>query len=564
MGKRVFSVTKALRGRDDAQHHFDLGSFADLFKERKNADYVNGFIDGTSTVNLTSIINTNVYQTMGSVIQFLRRGNPAKAYDVLFAMALLAFKDTVDRKLLCWFMAFVMNPSIREIEPPPHPGYLRFDPSETTLSEERLKSLIMQNLPQTSEVPARKRKKLGTGTSSPVEEPEARETAVMSLVVQLVQSWPFVPKSLQEFRDLEVDDPLEQIDIEVAWLAVEPEFQRLTQNTALIGYADKVDRAMHMLFQAQEMRLRRNPNSHAWFSFNQKPLSLKRSRPEEQTKPSYRLPRLAGGLSLKASGEVQEITARAEVNMIDLTGDDEPEVIVVDADDVAKEVEVIDLDADTTELPKELGQLSSIIQTFANSADATRKRYGQDLQESLLALTRSKPRTPGGGKEALTPSEIFAGVSQARLDVRRQLTILKNMLSANEAGHSWLKYGNLWPALSPVSLLELLREKNSALVSKDLKAALVAYGVQITNWQRLLRLQDDRVSAADICNAGHENWNPDDHTEWLLLEIDNNILIRPGQVEVARAIIDPPSGGNSVLQMNMGQGMCLICNPYCS
>lgn len=44
------------------------------------------------------------------------------------------------------------------------------------------------------------------------------------------------------------------------------------------------------------------------------------------------------------------------------------------------------------------------------------------------------------------------------------------------------------------------------------------------------------------------------YPEWLLLEIDNNILIRPLQVEVAKAIISPQSEENSVLQMNMGKG----------
>ena len=55
-------------------------------------------------------------------------------------------------------------------------------------------------------------------------------------------------------------------------------------------------------------------------------------------------------------------------------------------------------------------------------------------------------------------------------------------------------------------------------------------------------------------NLGHSNWKPQDRPDWLLLEIDSNILIRPGQVEVTRAMISPESGSNSVLQMNMGQG----------
>ena len=47
---------------------------------------------------------------------------------------------------------------------------------------------------------------------------------------------------------------------------------------------------------------------------------------------------------------------------------------------------------------------------------------------------------------------------------------------------------------------------------------------------------------------------PFENPDWLLLEIDGNILIRRDQVDVALATISPDSRSNSVLQMNMGQG----------
>ena len=69
--------------------------------------------------------------------------------------------------------------------------------------------------------------------------------------------------------------------------------------------------------------------------------------------------------------------------------------------------------------------------------------------------------------------------------------------------------------------------------------------------------RDEKRLREEQEHEGHSNWSPLEHPEWLLLEIDNNILIRPPQVDVARAIIWPASESNSVLQMNMGQGMFL-------
>lgn len=55
-------------------------------------------------------------------------------------------------------------------------------------------------------------------------------------------------------------------------------------------------------------------------------------------------------------------------------------------------------------------------------------------------------------------------------------------------------------------------------------------------------------------NPGHQNWDPLQRPDWLLMELECDLFIRPEQVQVADAIISPLSGKNSVLQMNMGQG----------
>lgn len=90
--------------------------------------------------------------------------------------------------------------------------------------------------------------------------------------------------------------------------------------------------------------------------------------------------------------------------------------------------------------------------------------------------------------------------------------------------------------------------------------ALVVYGTVITQLQWLLRikramLRGDALKVAEEWkNFGHENWDPLDYPDWLLLEIDSDIVIRAEQVEVAKHIISPSSGANSVVQMNMGKG----------
>jgi hypothetical protein len=92
------------------------------------------------------------------------------------------------------------------------------------------------------------------------------------------------------------------------------------------------------------------------------------------------------------------------------------------------------------------------------------------------------------------------------------------------------------------------------------REAIISHGVLITKLQRLVRIRNALYQARhtqlreELRNSGHENWNPLEFPDWLLLEIDSDILIREEQVNVAHAIIAPESGDNTVLQLNMGKG----------
>jgi hypothetical protein len=98
------------------------------------------------------------------------------------------------------------------------------------------------------------------------------------------------------------------------------------------------------------------------------------------------------------------------------------------------------------------------------------------------------------------------------------------------------------------------------------KSALINYALAITVEQRLIRIEaavrkrDTGQLTEELANSGHRYWQPSEHSDWLLLEIDSDILLRPDKIDVALCTIAPVSGKNSVLQMMMGQGKssCII------
>jgi hypothetical protein len=133
---------------------------------------------------------------------------------------------------------------------------------------------------------------------------------------------------------------------------------------------------------------------------------------------------------------------------------------------------------------------------------------------------------------------------------------VKQSLIAGDPSYKWLSAGGLSPDLSTPALLECLRACYKIKFGSGMRAALIEYGLTLTKLQRALRLQDAllhtrmRKIQDELRNIGHMNFNVHEHPEWLLLELEANILIRSDQYEVAMATIAPASGSNSVLQMN--------------
>ncbi|KAH7024585.1 uncharacterized protein B0I36DRAFT_416058 [Microdochium trichocladiopsis] len=119
------------------------------------------------------------------------------------------------------------------------------------------------------------------------------------------------------------------------------------------------------------------------------------------------------------------------------------------------------------------------------------------------------------------------------------------------------------PRLSPVLLLERLNRKHWASLSEDWKKILIEYGVGLTRLQRAQRLLRARGAALvkELQNDGHANWDPAEHPEWLLLEIEGSILIRGVQVDIATHMQSPAHGKNAVMQLNMGEGKSSVIVP---
>lgn len=212
------------------------------------------------------------------------------------------------------------------------------------------------------------------------------------------------------------------------------------------------------------------------------------------------------------------------------------------------------------QITPEMKELRKIVKVASDTSSMVQKHYTDDLSQSLDALENAG--LPTEARILLCKNERIAStILIARAETNQRLNHIRSSFELGQVPRVlWLKEGGLWPSTWPINMLENLRSISSTKFGPGMKENLVGFGVSLTNLQHLLRIEyaDNRGDRQRLTeerdHVGHTNWRPFEKTDWLLLEIDSNILIRSSQVDVAEATISPPSNSNSVLQMNMGQG----------
>jgi hypothetical protein len=57
----------------------------------------------------------------------------------------------------------------------------------------------------------------------------------------------------------------------------------------------------------------------------------------------------------------------------------------------------------------------------------------------------------------------------------------------------------------------------------------------------------------ELETIGHDSWSPKENPGWLILELEVGMMIRPIQLKDVNEMLNPSSGKNSVMQLNMGE-----------
>ena len=212
-------------------------------------------------------------------------------------------------------------------------------------------------------------------------------------------------------------------------------------------------------------------------------------------------------------------------------------------------------------------ELQSLIRSLKNKGKkGFHKKYADGLEESLEALRKEQePAVDVLGKDGKEGLESFKNKCEKHLSDIWD-TIEESLKPAEKLGDTLLYKAGLWPRLSPTSLLQHLATAGDPKVDipSGWKAVLVTYGNAIVMLQRAERLLNAFGTVdfhKELDNEGHQNWEPLEKPDWLLMEIESDISVRPVQADIANLMISPESNQNAIVQLLMGEGKTSVVTP---
>ncbi|GAB1316962.1 hypothetical protein MFIFM68171_07172 [Madurella fahalii] len=513
---------------------------------------IGGYGAEYAKVSLSNRMHDDIRESWGSLVEYCRGGQ--SCYRLMFLFAALSFRESADDHLLNALAAFAIFGELQSLQLPPWPSYFNFRPD----SKPSLEGVSRMIQPFKTPVPkddteelrmfinAKQRRTIKRAQD--VHEMKSEEDC-RSLAKFVVAQWPCSEPDLSK---LPRSDFL--VDTSAALEVIKPEWRRLYQNRELF---------LH-LCQVQTLLDQRRSD------FEYIPPTTTTCGEPVLIHCALRggeIPRLGSDLLAKQFDPLVMFTTEYSLPgwlpLSSVPRDNRQSSLRANHNAVASNARP---QASPEEARSRIKELHQIIDKLGKSKSLVRKNYAQDLRRSLDAFENL--RTP---QQLARPFLFLRNHSATKSEVFRTFSSLKASLERPTLDMSsrraqWLQLGGLWPAITTVTLLEQLRSTANPRFGSGMRGALISFGLAVTKLQREMRL-NDYVLAGDTSrfqdeesNFGHSNWKPEDHTDWLLLEIDSNLLIRPDQVDVALATISPPSGANSVLQMNMGQGKtsCII------
>ncbi|KAL8827548.1 MAG: hypothetical protein Q9191_003115 [Dirinaria sp. TL-2023a] len=463
-----------------------------------------GGLDRTfDRVHISGLLEIDLALNWGSIVNRCRFSGTKEKYELMFMFATLSFSLSVDIRHLRALLSFVVVDALKPIDPPTWPSYTLFRYKQAPDMGHLCRLIKDSCVPYPGDERELLRGRMYFTARKELEqrqkEHEQQAQNDMKMFVQSVlEQWPHPDLQVQEFSK-----PL-LLDISKAMEVIQPEWQRLLRNQDLSDYVEKVQVVLDrcptrsiVLPPLLSGGIVNDPPTRCSASVLNVTLSELVARPGPKDEKKQAL-----GLSiLKASyravrGKIQpRFGLRKDVKYGSQSQ--------------------IDSGNPALRGSPSITELEHIFTILINSPSSVRAEYGKYMMDSLNAL-KVVQKALTEDEEPLQQADIDDKIARAKELVQLKHDQLTLAFGEGDEAALWLQHGSLWPCMTPVAILEQLRSKSATVFRSGMRESLLAYGVSITQLQRLLRIQDAQAKRQknrlleEQRNFGHDTWEPID------------------------------------------------------
>ncbi|CAN9475149.1 unnamed protein product [Alternaria alternata] len=498
---------------------------------------------------LTDHLAVDIKAEWGALAQKSLQCSVEDRFSLMFLLGTIAFSSDADLNLLRVLISFAMIPEIRAIKAPSHAAYFHFR-ADGAPPASYLISLMERARMPFSETGFRKRSQLVKAES--LHGPSVDQACEL-LAGSIIQQW---PASDIDLRRLVAIDPT-YLNVDQALADVASEWTRLTRNHELSLYLEQVQEVLSRMTTHQTeaslvliassdtelmpsslypVRSRKYDDQSLSDLMKARVVTIEEPR---TTAPPHTSWSYAGALTVRSGN-----TTHHSTKMHNFVG-------------VAQTKKAPLYPRVAHPPPQEIGMLRDIVANFKDPSSFVQCRYAKEMDVSIDALQKHVLHARDTAHITF-PQVTTADILPAKDVMAAAADRIRCSLQDPQA--KWLQMADAYHKLTTIELLTELRTTAGTAFGAGMKEALVAFGVAVNKLQRLLRIQDaqkrwkKQQERDEWANKGHGNWSPMTFPDWLLLEIDGDILLRDEQVQVALATVSPQTNENSVLQLLMGKG----------
>lgn len=515
-----------------------------------DASLIGGYDKCFQKTLISDLLAIDVRSEWGALTQRAMRCDTQDRYKLMFLFGPMAFSNDANLDLLGKLVSFALSPDIKNIQPPLHAAYFHFRDDGVPPTSYLLRLMDKARMPFVA-VGYKKRSQLMAAENS---HGDFVKKSCKALAISIQTQW---PQSEIDVTKLVAVDPA-HVDVKRALEDLTPEWQRLTRNHELAIYLEDVQTLLARASGSHEQTAKPTiscSSLHIGHYTQLKPPSRYPSRIRDGDDLS--LPRLLehpirrtnyqrGGLPVTVGMLLPKpintlFRAHKAGGTLSLPANRKP------------------LLAPKPSHVSEILELRAVVREFRAKTSHVYSRYADEMETSINALQlhlKCQQKTVQSIDRCINTDDL----QSAKDNIKLILDEIRCVLASHDPQAKWLQMVDLWPRMTATELLTELRTTSGNSFGMGTKETLVSLGIAVTKLQQLLRIQDAQKRRKyqqqrdEVANSGHTNWNPEEFPDWLLLEIDGDVMLREEQIQVALATIAPASGGNSVLQLLMGKG----------